>query len=205
MSRSEGGTDRLVAAIAAIDAANAEDPIVVRVGGERGPKELVHSRRATDWLERLVEDPTEEQLIAIRAHHFRRWARPRSDFPDGRAGYLKWRTEAKKAHAVEVGELLAGVGYEPALVDRVASIIRKERLASDPAVQAHEDALCLVFLEAQLDDLAGQLGDDHTIEVLVKTMRKMSPAGLELATGIPLSEESAALLRRALEELAAAG
>jgi hypothetical protein len=191
------GTARLDEAFAAIDAANAEDPHEVELLGERGPKELVHSRRATEWVRRLDPDASEAQLLAARAHHFRRWTRPRDAYPDGRAGYLKWRKAAKDAHAAEVGALLTGVGYEPDVVERVGAIIRKEGLARDAEVQTHEDALCLVFLEAQFDDLADQLGDDHTVEVLQKTLRKMSPHGIELAAGLPLSEHGADLLARA--------
>ena len=80
---------------------------------------------------------------------------PRTDYPDGRAGYLRWRTAAKKRHAAEVGRLLRRRRLRhPTTIDRVQPIIRKEGLGRDPAVQVHEDAVCLVFLETQLDELA---------------------------------------------------
>ena len=148
---------------------------------------------------RLDPDADDAQLIAARAHHFRRWTHPRDDFPEGRAGYLRWRAAAKKAHATEVGELLRSVGYADDTVGRVGAIIRKEALATDPAVQVHEDALCLVFLESQFDELSDQLGDDHMVEVLVKTLRKMSPAGIDAASTLPLSDRGARLLDRAVE------
>ena len=97
-----------------------------------------------------------------------------------------------------MGALLAEVGYDSGVIERVGSIIRKEGLARDAEVQTHEDAVCLVFLEAQFDELADQLGDDHTVEVLVKTLRKMSPHGIEMAAGLPLSEHGADLLTRAV-------
>jgi hypothetical protein len=193
---------RLDGAFAAIDAANGEDPNIVELAGERGPKELLHGRRAAQWVSRLDPAASDVQLLAARAHHFRRWTRPRGDYPDGRAGYLRWRKAAKDAHAVEVGAVLTEAGYDPADVERVGSIIRKEGLARDTEVQTHEDALCLVFLEAQFDDLAGQLGDDHTVEVLVKTLHKMSRRGIVVAAGLPLSENGSSLLARAV---AAAG
>jgi hypothetical protein len=189
---------RLAAASDAIDAANAADPNEITIGGETGPKELLHGRRAAEWVLRLDPDADDAQLLAARAHHFRRWTHPRGEFPDGRAGYLRWRTAAKKAHAVEVGELLRSAGYGDDTVDRVGAIIRKEALSTDPAVQVHEDALCLVFLESQFDELSDQLGDDHMVEVLVKTLRKMSPAGIEAASTIPLSDRGGRLLGRAV-------
>jgi hypothetical protein len=196
----------LEAALALIDAVNAEDPNQVVVRGQVRPEELGHAELVTAWVQRLDPAATEAQLLAARASHLRRWASPRSDFPEGRAGYLRWRTAAKKRHAEEVAALLAQAGYgaEPGddeLVARVQAIIRKEGLGSDPAVQVHEDALCLVFLETQLDEVGDQLGDDKTVDVLARTIRKMGPAGLEAAATLPLSATGAALLARALQEV----
>jgi hypothetical protein len=192
------GGGRLEAALAAIDARNAEDPNVLVVDGVAQPKELAHAALVTEWVRRLDPDATDAQLLAARAHHLRRWTSPRSAYPDGRAGYLRWRTEAKKRHAAEVADLLAGVGYDAETIDRVAAIITKRGLGRDPAVQVHEDALCLVFLQTQLDELIDQLGDDHTVEVLAKTAKKMSSAGLAAAGGLELSADGHRLLAAAL-------
>ncbi len=73
------GVDRVAAAIAAIDAANAEDPNLIDDRGTPRPKELVHAERMTSWLERLAPDADDAQRLAARAHHFRRWTSPRSD------------------------------------------------------------------------------------------------------------------------------
>ena len=59
-------------------------------------------------------------------------------------------------------------------IERVQRIIRKEGLKTDAAVQTHEDALCLVFLETQLVELVERLGDDKSVDVIAKTLRKMS-------------------------------
>lgn len=192
------GDGRLEAALAAIDARNAEDPKVLVVDGVDRPKELAHAELVTEWVRRLDPDATDAQLLAARAHHLRRWRSPRSSYPDGRAGYLRWRTDAKKRHAAEVAELLAGVGYDADTIDRVAAIITKRGLGSDPAVQVHEDALCLVFLQTQLDELIDQLGDDRTVEVLAKTAKKMSAAGLAAAGALQLSADGQRLLAVAL-------
>jgi hypothetical protein len=189
---------RLASALAAIDLANTGDPNPVSWRGRSGPRELVAGQRVTEWILLIDPDATPAQLLAGRAHHLRRWLRPRSDYPDGRAGYLKWRTDAKAAHAAEVSGILADVGYDDAMAEEVGAIIRKVGLARDARVQIHEDALCLTFLESQLDELNDQLGDDHMVEVLAKTIRKMSPGALELAAAIPLSARGAAVLTRAL-------
>lgn len=192
-------TDRFARAIAAIDAANAGDPNTIVVDGVERPKEQAHAELMTEWVERLDPDADEAQLLAARAHHLRRWSVPRSSYPEGRAGYLRWRTGLKRQHAEEVAAILTDAGYEDTVVDRVRDIVAKRGLGTDPAVQTHEDALCLVFLRTQFDDLADQLGDDHTVEVLRKTLDKMSDLGRRTALDQPLSAHGRALLERALQ------
>lgn len=190
-------SERYQRAIERIDAANAEDPNRITWQGEQHVKEVLHAEMMTDWVLQLDPDADELQLLAARAHHLRRWTRPRADYPEGRAGYLRWRAAAKTFHSEEVGALLRGVGYSDDEIVRVGSIIRKEGLRTDPAVQTHEDALCLVFLETQLDDVAGKLGEDETVAVLSKTLPKLSPAGVAAATRLPLGDWGRSMLGRA--------
>ena len=51
-------SDRLRAALAAIDAANAGDPHTIEVDGEVRPKEQAHAELMTEWVERLDPMPT---------------------------------------------------------------------------------------------------------------------------------------------------
>ena len=197
-SLSDPDAARLERALAAIDAANAGDPNTLVVEGVERPKELAHAEMMTAWVRRLDPGATDAQILAARAHHLRRWTLPRGDYPEGRSGYLRWRTTLKKQHAAEVGEILRDAGYGDDVIDRVQRIVRKEGLGKDPAVQVHEDALCLVFLQTQLLDVSSQLGDEKTIDVLQKTARKMSPQGLAAAAGLPLSPEAARILDLAL-------
>lgn len=191
------GDGRLAVALGAIDRANAEDPERIEVDGVPRPKELVHAERVTHWVRRLVADPTDEQLIAARAHHLRRWEMPRTDYPVGRSGYLRWRTEQKERHAAAVGAILRDVGYDDDVASRVGDLVAKRGLGRDPHAQTHEDALCLVFLELQYDAMAAQLGDDHTVEVVRRTLAKMSPEAIDLAVRLPLSDHGRSLLERA--------
>ncbi len=191
-------TERFDRAIAAIDAANAGDPNTIVLDGIERPKELAHAERMTAWVQRLDPGATEEQLLAARAHHLRRWSMPRDSYPDGRAGYLRWRTALKKQHATEVGGILADAGYDTGSIEQVQQIVRKDGLGTDPAVQVHEDALCLVFVETQLAALAEQLGDDKVIDVIRKTAKKMSAQAIELVGSLPLDERNVDLIGRAL-------
>jgi hypothetical protein len=192
-------SERLATVLAAVDAANADDPHVLVVDGVERPKEQVHAELMTHWVRTLDPEASDEQLIAARAHHLRRWSIPRDDYPRDRGGYLRWRTALRRQHAAEVGEIMRGAGYGDAEVERVQAIVAKKGLGRDPDVQVHEDALCLVFLATQFDELTTQLDDeDKMIDILRKTAGKMSEAGLAAAGTLPLSPAGAALLGRAL-------
>ena len=191
-------TERLERAVAAIDAANADDPETIVINGEVRPKEQAHAELMSEWVRRLDPQATEAQLLAARAHHLRRWSIPRSSYPEGRSGYLRWRTALKKQHAEEVGDILAREGYEAEVIERVRQIVRKDGLGRDPMVQTHEDALCLVFLQTQLVELAADQGDDKTVEIVRKTVAKMSEQGIAAALNLDLPPAGAALVARAM-------
>ena len=188
---------RFEQAIAAIDAANADDPHTLVWAGTERPKELLHAELMTHWVHRLDPEAGEAQLLAARAHHLRRWALPRDGYPDGRAGYLRWRKDLNRRHQQDVAELLAPLGYDPVEIARVQEIIAKASRDTDPQVQTQEDALCLVFLQTQFTALADRLGDDKTVEVLRRTLAKMSPAAQVEALGLPLSDRERSLVERA--------
>jgi Domain of unknown function (DUF4202) len=193
--------ERFRRAIEAIDAANAADPHEIRLHGATRPKELAHSELATVWLRRLLASPSEALLLAVRAHHLRRWAVPRASYPAGRPGYLRWRRDAQQRHAEEVGALLAGAGYGTDVVARVQAIVRKQGLGTDPEVQAFEDALCLVFLETQLEAFAAAQPGEKAGAVLRKTLRKMSLAARARLPELELRDELRASVVRIAEEL----
>ncbi len=97
---------RLETAAAAIDEANAADPNRITVRGTTEPLALAHGRLAAEWIDRLVPDADDTLKLAARAHHLRRWELPRADYPEGRAGYLRWRRDQKRRHAADVEALL---------------------------------------------------------------------------------------------------
>jgi hypothetical protein len=191
--------ERFAAAVAAIDAVNADDPNRLEVRGVTRPKELAHAELVSEWVRRLRPEAGELLLLAARGHHLRRWQSPRSDFPEGRAGYLRWRRDLARRQAAELGGILATAGYSEADVQRVKAIVQKEGLGHDDDVQALEDALCLTFLETQLADLAARTDEEKMVVILRKTMVKMSPAGLALAGGLPLDDEGRRLLAAAAQ------
>jgi len=183
------------AALARIDAVHAEDP---EKNAEGKPKELAYAQRMSAWLDRLAPQASEALRLAVRCQHLRRWAIPRSDYPEGKVGYLRWRKEESLAHAALAGELLAQAGYGADVVQRVQSLIKKERIKHDPEAQLLEDATCLAFLELDFEPFARKHDEAKVVDILRKTWTKMSPAGQRAALGLQLPAQLRALVAQAL-------
>ena len=181
-------------ALARIDAVHAEDP--QKDGGQA--KELIYTRRMSAWLAKLLPAASEELQLAVRCQHLRRWAIPRTSFPEGKVGYLSWRKQESLAHAALAGELLAQAGYDAEAVKRVQSLIKKERIKHDAEAQALEDVTCLVFLEFEFAPFAAKHPDEKVIDILRKTWPKMSAQGQQAALGLSLPAPLRGLVEKAL-------
>lgn len=185
-------------AISSFDAANALDPNKIEAGGQKHPRELIYAQRMTDWLARIAPGASVPLQLATRSQHICRWMRPRADYPMTRAGYHRWRTDLGSFHAETAAEILRDVGYDQKTIERVASLLRKEHLKTDPDAQTLEDVICLVFLEHYFADFASQHDDEKVIGILRKTWKKMSAVGQAEALKLPLSEKALSLVTRAL-------
>ena len=184
--------------LAALDALHAEDPRQINVADDTLPQELWHAGRMSAWLERL--DPASDALtrIAVRAQHLQRWQVPRSDYPEGRVGYLTWRRDQGQRAAETTAQLMEEAGYSPEQAQQVARMIRKQGLGREAGTQAVEDCACLVFLENYFGDFSKQIDHDHLIRIVQMTWKKMSPRAHELALGLPMSDEARGLVEEAL-------
>jgi hypothetical protein len=188
-------TDKFHAAIAAFDAANAQDP--TQIAGV--PAELLYARRMTDWLNRLYPDAGELLHLAARSQHIRRWMIPRSKYPITRAGYHQWRTFLYSFHADTAAEILRQTGYDDTTISRIRSLLKKEKLKADPEMQMLEDVACLVFLESYFADFAMKHDEEKVIGILRRTWKKMSPRAHSAALELNLSPQARQLIEKALK------
>jgi hypothetical protein len=181
-----------------IDAAHAGDP---KRTADGRPAELVYADRMEAWAGRAATAPTEQLRLAARCQHLERWRVPRTTFPEGKAGYLKWRQSLYRQQADRARELLVQAGVPAAEADEVAVWVSKTALKTNPGTQALEDAACLVFLENEIEAFAAQHADyprEKFVDIIRKTWKKMSPRGQELAKSIPLSPAIGALVTEAI-------
>lgn len=160
----------LAAALAAIDAANAADP-----KQEEGlPAALLYGQRMSVELDRLFPQAGDVLRIAARGQHVERWLLPRSDYPEGKAGYFAWRREQGRRHGDRVAGIMAAAGYDAEAQARVGVLLRKEGIKRDPEVQALEDVICFVFVRHYFAGFAAAQPDHDMVDIVAKTARKMS-------------------------------
>ena len=191
------GMGRSDEAMAAIDEVNESDPRPWVFHGVERPKAAGEVELAERWLALLEPAPSEALRLAVHAHHLKRWAIPRADYPEGRAGYLRWRAALKKVHAAEVGRILGECGYGPDEIERVQALVQKR--GTDGEHQTFEDVLCLVFLESQFDELASRTDEATMVDVVRKTLPKMSPRAVELAGSLSMTERERRILQEAVQ------
>jgi len=195
-------TDQFNAVITAIDAVNAEDPRKITVGGVEYPYETIYADRMTEMLEQMYPDASELLRIAARAQHIRRWQIPRDTYPRNREGYQKWRLEMRQLHADLVGGIMRENGYSDEDIALVGSYLRKERLKREADSQALENVVDVVFLAYYWDEFVAkfpQYDDDKLIDIVGKTLRKMSSHGHQAALALDMPPETAKIVMAAVE------
>ncbi len=184
----------LTKALDAVDAANAADPNLHH--GE--PLALVQGRSASGWLAQLSMMPSPELEVAARAHHLRRWEVARTDYPEGREGYLRWRRENKAHQAASVAPIMEAAGFDHESIERTQYLLLRKALKTDAETQALEDVACLVFVETQFEAMEARTERERMVNVVAKTLRKMSDEAIQLAAAQDLSAEAQAVLGEAV-------
>jgi hypothetical protein len=189
--------------IAAIDVANAADPNIIESDGQAEPAELVYGRRMSATLARMVPDASEPLRIAARGQHIERWRLARKSYPDGRAGYLRWRKDAKELHARRLGDIMAEAGYGAGDIERVGALVRKEKLKLDAEAQLLEDVVCVVFLEHYLTPFMAKTEPAKLPGILAKTWKTMSDFGHAEALKLSVAPHVLRVLEQGLAEIRA--
>jgi hypothetical protein len=182
------------------DAYNRQDPHKLNWNEEEFPAEYFYALQLYNWVKKLAPEASEALLLASRCQHIGRWKIPRDQYPLGKAGYLRWRTDLAKFHAATAAELLKEAGYNESEINQVQHILLKQNLKNNDEVQTMENALCLVFLEFQYEDFISKHDDTKLVRILQKSLKKMSEPGRNAALTLTYSPKAKILLASALAE-----
>jgi hypothetical protein len=118
-------------------------------------------------------------------------------------GYLQWRNTLKQHHASIAERILTECGYDKNIIDIVKFLLLKKQLHTNPDTQLLEDVICLVFVQYYLDDFAEkhQQEDEKVVDILRKTLKKMSQRAITEAGKLISSEQGRKLLERAASQV----
>jgi hypothetical protein len=175
-------TSQLTEAFDAFDAYNSKDPNIVVYNGKEYPREVLYAMRMTDRLNVFAPDAAEHVKLAARCQHIGRWEIARTQYAMDRKGYLQWRNAEKQHHADIATKILKKCGYDEHTIEAVSFLLLKKQLQSNPDTKLLEDVICLVFVEFYLSDFATKHEDEKLLNILQKTLKKMSPRAIADAT-----------------------
>ncbi len=184
-------------AFRAFDTYNKNDPSMILVEGEELSVALLYAQRMTAKLNDFEANASEHLQLTARCQHIGRWEIPRNRFPMDRKGYLQWRSQEKIYQAKIASEIMGKVGYDASTILKVKDLLMKKQLKQNPETQTLEDVICLVFLEYYFDDFSKEHEEEKLINILKKTIVKMSEKGVEAALKLPLSAKAKSLIAKA--------
>ena len=188
---------KIETAFAYFDAYNSRDPNSETWNGKVYPKELLYAMRMSDHLASFAPGSPEHVKLAARSQHIGRWEIPRKSYAMDRKGYLQWRNTLKIHHAKVAGSILSMCDYDNDTIEKVKALLLKKELNKNPETQLLEDIICLVFVEYYLAEFADQHEDEKVIDILRKTMKKMTPKAIEAVSHIALSSKISKLIGEA--------
>jgi hypothetical protein len=190
--------NRFGKAIEAFDNYHRKDPNIDTADGKEYPSEFLYAQRMTARLSVFAPDAAEVIQLAARCQHIGRWEIPREKYSPDKKGYLQWRNEEKFHHARIAESILLEAGYGQDVIEKVKSLLLKKELFTNADTQLLEDVVCLVFVEHYLADFSAKHPDEKVVDILQKTLRKMSKAGKDAVTTLPLSYKLRSLFERAM-------
>ena len=170
---------KLQQAFYAFDEYNMDDPETEIFGGKPLPKNLLYGKRMTEWLEKYEPSASEAIQLAARCQHIGRWEIIRKSYSMDKKGYMQWR-HAEKIHQCKIADgILRSCGYDEITIEKVKFLLMKKELQFNADTKLLEDVICLVFIQYYLQEFSTKHDDAKVVDILQKTMRKMTPRAIQ--------------------------
>ena len=148
-----------------------------------------YSKKMAEIIHVLSPENPEHIEIAARCQHLCRWEVPRSNFPKGKMGYHQWRRYLYDYQSKKAEDLLRNTGYHENFIQKCSRLIRKEDLGKDEETQLIEDAACITFVKYYLSSFSKDKTKDKLIDILKKTLLKMSDKAIGILVGSELPDD----------------
>jgi hypothetical protein len=151
------------------------------------PSELLYSIRMLSMLDIVRPDNDYVLKLAAQCQHLMRWNVARDLYPYDRKGYHQWRRAVMDYQLQQTMKILTGVNIEADDIQIITEALKNQGNKSNSNSQIIEDTACLVFIKWYLEPFASKHENIKIIEILKKTMQKMSDSGLTLVKSIDKS------------------
>lgn len=174
-----------------------QDPNRMVVDGKELAQESVYTQRLVAILSDYAPQASIELLLAAHCQHIRRWQVNRSDFPMDKPGYYQWRRAEAVNQSEAARQILESRGWDAGLVDTVIELISKKNIKAREEAQQLEDAVCLNFIQYYLDEFADKHDEDKMVDIIRKTISKMSARAIGKVSELALSQRVLALIGKA--------
>ncbi|HZI24557.1 MAG TPA: DUF4202 domain-containing protein [Chryseolinea sp.] len=197
-------SDQFEKALTTFDAYNLNDPHQEEFEGKLVSKEVLYGQRMSARLSDFYPSAPEYLRLAAHCQHIGRWEIPRESYPMDKKGYLQWRNVLKTHHAKLAEQILQSCRYDEETIEKVKFLLLKKELFTNPDTKVLEDVICLVFIEHYLEEFASKHEPQKVIDILQKTLKKMSPRAIDEAAKIPVSDRIKILIHQALQAKSAA-
>jgi hypothetical protein len=185
-------------ALVEIEKAHAQDPSAEEVNGVAVPAELVYSQRMLSVLDMVSPGSSNDMKLAVQCQHLKRWNIPRANHPFTRRGYHQWRREVMVYQLEQTKMILISVGVSDADISWIVNALQNQGDTSVPESQIIMDTACLVFLKWYMEPFSAKHEHEKVADILKKTMRKMSEAGISLIAKLDLPASAQLILSQAV-------
>jgi len=175
-------------AVSAINALHETDSNLDIVNGSEKPSELVYSQRMLETLAGFSSNADFALQLAVQCEHIERWKIARNLFPMDKPGYFQWRKAVMEFQLSRTVETLKTVGIDDADSAEVTDILSKKGKEKNDKAQIVEDVACIVFVQWYLEAFAAKHDFEKVVDIVRKTVKKMSNEGLNAVQAKPLSD-----------------
>ena len=183
-------------AYAAIADVHAQDIKTETFDGKDYPSELLYSERMHKALLEFDENADYIMQLAALCQHFERWVILRSIYPMDKKGYYDWRKGVMAYQLERTAEVLTSCGVVQEDIDEIADILLNRGKKGHEKGQVMEDVACIVFVECYLEAFAAKHEMPKVLDIVTKTVKKISEAGMQAILKRPLSDAVQNILKQ---------
>lgn len=162
----------------AINEAHSKDTNKEIVDGTEIAVELIYSQRMLKVLTEFSVDADYKMKLAAQCQHFERWSVLRNIYPMDKKGYYQWRKAIMEYQLKRTAEVLTLSGISQKDIHNISDILLNRGKKEHAEGQVMEDVACIVFVEWYLPVFAVKHEPEKVIDIVKKTVKKISEEGM---------------------------